>query len=430
MNAPQPLKDEKLNLQLILPFVIPAFIDKLGGAGISAVSPYLVTIQMPEAQSSLILGIGRGAAVLAPLALGVLSERVKFKYMVVVSLFISATFFVLLPISTYWPVIMMCVFMTQLSIASVKFSIRGLLFENLPTHLQMEGIGWLRLATNTGSICGYGVASLFATSFIAGIFYWDAASSVVAGIFMILLLRRKNSAMKETISSTQNMAGNPENTPESAVNSAIAEPEIKKNNYADPKIEKIQHKNAVFHVILFSLFSLLWCLGYDLFDTGASARYERLAPGKGSSFFYSLMLINTIMCAVLSVKAGKYLKKPSKIILAGTVLTTLGAILGLNNGSNFLKILGMTLWTLSEIGTLAVLLFLINLFAKRTQRPGFWAGFGFAAINMSKPLAGILVFPFIVNSDRPYLILLTLAIPTFIAALCVNQIAKKHEIYL
>ena len=411
---------EKIKLQLILPIVIPAFIDKLGNAGHSAVGPYLVKLNISEADSSLILGMGKCAAVLAPLALGLLSNRISFKALTICSLFLSALAFACLPLANHWITIMMCVFVTQLASAASRYSIRGSIFDILPSHLQMHGIGWLRIGNNLGSTAGTLIASFFAAGFISGIFYWDAFSSVIAAITMIFLLRKNKSNVSQAVLENNESNNQISNSESNGLNQSTE---------ATTCAAKPQSKNAVLHVIIFSLFSLSWEIVYDLFDSGASARFERLHPNIGAAFFYKLMLLNTILCAFLTLKANKYLKKPSTSIMIGTLLTATGAALGISIDNRAVQMIGMSLWTLGEIGTLSILFLLGNTFSKRTSHPGFWFGFTAAALNLGKPIAGLLVFPYVVNSNAPYIVFGIFGIIALILGFIVNRIGKQNEIY-
>jgi hypothetical protein len=94
---------------------------------------------------------------------------------------------------------------------------------------------------------------------------------------------------------------------------------------------------------------------------GAAGRLEVVSPGQGLRLFSLVMVINTIICTLLSVPLSKRVSNVRRVLPAGFVLSSLGgALMFLDIESRPLLFLGVLLLSIGELLYSSLAQFLLN----------------------------------------------------------------------
>ncbi|XXX73978.1 MFS transporter [Sorangium sp. So ce134] len=392
-----------VRLSAVLPVVLPAFVDRVGGSGINLLSAYLVHLDVPARHASIVLGCARSASIVGPLLTGFFVDRLGNYQLGLVAFCLTGAAFLALPIAGHWLAILMLAFAAQFGMAMNRVCLRGLVFDRLPPEWHRESLGWLRTAHNFGSLCAFGLASVLALWSMPLVFVWDGATSVAAAMALLALVGPGRTGAAQAARARP--ADQPEGAPRPTARRTIA------------------------LLLLFSLASFFWGWCYNLFAIGMPARLERLMPGSGASLFFRLLLINTLLAGFLAVRAARLFDHPGVALTLGTLLISLGAVITCMSQQVWVLVLGVLVWTVGEIAFMAVSTFILGKLAQATARPGLWFAVGTSLTSCGPAAAGALAFPLVVNSPTPAVGFLLLGAPALVCSLVFLRYARKDRVW-
>jgi hypothetical protein len=329
--------------------------------GLTFIPIYLVQRATENHESALILGSIRSSLIIGTLFSGVFIEWFGSRRSALVAFILSAIGLGAFTQIDAVPLLILFGSLAQFGDNLSKIALRFLINETVERHLHKEVISWVRAMNNFGQTFSFMAASFITATGVRSFLIADAVFSGVAFLLGLRLLPR-NPPLKDR-PSTQKFTG---------------------------------HRLVPLFVFAFviSIYSFI----YEFCVTGVGARIEFLYPNEGVKMLSWGMFLNTILCTILAIPAGRHFTTPSKVIPVSFLIAIVGLGIALGFPHSVLAVLtGFLLMTFSEVMYGALALFvLIRLVPNRKHSSSYYS-FAVVLSVLGKILAGALTFPWLVR---------------------------------
>lgn len=334
----------------------------------------LVDAQYSASQSSLVLTSVKGSGVLAILASGWLGDRIGPRKTLLLSLFCAALGLGVLPLPLGLGVLLCAGILAQFGISSVNTTLRLVLTHTVARAHHKEALGWMRSVNNLGQIFSFTLASLSASFGAALLIWFDALTSLLAmGVGARIL-------------------PTPSDAPLAQAPRSGDRPRSRVRTWAP--------------FLSWALVLMGWNFMYEFFMAGVAGRLKVIAPEQGLRIFSLVMVLNTILCALFSVAATRFLTRTTPSLIGAAVLTSTGLILGsLAIESRGLLFLAALLLTLGEIAYGVFGQYLLIRYLPVSRRENLIYSGAILIASLGKVIAAALVFPLFVQGGPADLLL-------------------------
>ena len=346
--------------------LIPSFVNKTGCIGLSLIPMLLVEKHASLGESTLVMGLVKGAALAGVLASGLISDRASPKKALVISFLLSGIGMLALPFAPGLTLLALLAVVSNFGQSMFPSSVQLLIRRSIPLEEQRDSIGWLRSINNLGCITSYLLALVFSGAGTIALFLFDAVSSLGAASI----------ANKTLPEATADFENQPAATGEEA------------GNY-----RMFWGVSALVAAFFFL---------YDLFMTAAAARAKIEFGDAGLSLFSKIMLVNTVLCAVLGLVAVRIFKEPLKAMPLGFAMMITGCAI-LNHGSHGFY-LGTLIATLGEIAFTSMSAFVMISLLPKSPRAGRIYGVATLLQTTGKMIGASLAFWWIQSPKAPWLL--------------------------
>jgi hypothetical protein len=356
-----------------LPVLITSLVNKSGSIGLSLLPMLLVEAHVSTARSSLAMLLVKGTTVGATLVSGGAADWLGLRFTVLAAFLAAAAGLALLPLSLVnlgFVAFVAAGMVAQLGITSINATLRLLLTRTVARAHHKEALGWMRLVNNLGQILSYGLASLSAALGAQLLIWFDAATSLAAFVVGRRILPRV-----------------PDSAPPPA---GPAGPSARRS------------ARGWLPLIGCTLLMTGWNFAYEFFMSGVAGRVKLLYPDEGLRLFALMMMLNTVICAALAVKAARVLTRVVPSLVAGVALSSAGVLVGIGwAGSRPLLFAAMLLLTSGELvyGALGQFLLIRSVPAGRAENTVYSSAILVA--NLGRMAAAGLAFPLIVDATSP-----------------------------
>lgn len=260
-----------------LPITFTSFVNKIGDIGIRVLPMLLVQINASANESSLAMSVTKGSAILSTFFGGWLSDRIRARSIIMLSFLLSAVGMLCLAGTKDLTFIIISATLASFGQGLFASPLRLLLFETTEPGKRQEALAWLRSGNNAAVMTASAVSYLLAGVGLAGLFLFDATTSLIAIIAGFRLLPR-------------GPADSTTNSKPSAMTSQT-----------DSKAQDSTYFKFASLALLVALFTLL-C---ELFFVSAAALAQKQFGNSGIKIFSLCFMINTGLCMLLSVKASR-----------------------------------------------------------------------------------------------------------------------------
>lgn len=348
------------------PILLTVFTNKVGSIGLSLIAILLVNKGVTTAQGTLVLSALKAMILAGTLIGGALSDRFGARGLVLAAFALSAAALGFLPFQRSIVLILIFGLMAQFADSLLMVAQRMLILGHVERPHQKEALGWMRMVNNSASIFSYALAAAGSRLGIAPLMLFDASTSCVAFFVGREILPDNPSG------GGSDRAGAPRETPAGASRTAF-----------------------------FSLAAALlgWTMLYELFLQGGAGRLEMLYPGEGLRRFSSMMILNTVVCAALSVRASRLFENSLTAIVNGIALTGLGLLtMTWGMGAQAYVFLGMLLLTLGEVMLGAVAQYAMIRLAPGGDNSGFYYSTGLTLMQCGRILGAAAAFPLLIHA--------------------------------
>jgi len=290
------------------------------------VLPFIALYSVEElkvgiAESGLVIAVyGIGSFVSAPFA-GKLSDKIGSVRLMIVSLFLSGIFlffyslvndfYLFLVLSFFWAIIS-----ESFRPASMSFISSQITGERRKTAFAVY-----RLAINAGMSIGPVLGGILSTIDFSLLFYFDGATSIAAGIFLIL------SGMKENQLSTETVSENSEKT-------------------VPEKFSILKNKLFIYFLIALIPVDIVFFQ-----HIGALPLFIVGELGFSKAMFGFLMAINTVLVIIIEVPLNDAMRnwKHWKALALGSLLAACGFGFLIFTTGIYLLIISVVIWTFGEM---------------------------------------------------------------------------------
>lgn len=346
------------------PVLLTVFTNKVGSIGLGLVSILLVERGVTTGQGTFALSALRVTSVAATLIGGALSDRVGARAMVLWALALSAVGLGLMPFPrALWLVVAFGV-CAQAADSLLNLSQRLLLMEQVEPRHQKESLGWMRMVSNFALIFSYGAGSLGARLGVAPLMVFDAGTSL--GAFFVGRRVLPRAARNPALPSEEGAS--------SGGGSLVA-------------------------FLACSAVLAGWGFFYEMFLQGGAGRLEILHPGQGLLRFSTMMVLNTILCAALSVRATKYFERSWHAIAGGIALIAVGILTATWGMANQVWVFfGMLLISLAEVMFAAVAQYALIRLTPGGRSAGFYYSAGLTLAQCGRIAGAALAFPLMIHA--------------------------------
>lgn len=356
----------KTTFRTLLTLVIPHFVNRCGTIGISLLPMLLIEKEFSTGQSTTIMTLAKSSVFLGAFLGGALSDHLGLKWSLLLSYIISGIGLGLLPHGQSMWAISFFGILAVLGTHMFTGPARMLLMELLPPKKQGEGLAWMRTAANLGQVVSFGIGFLFSGLGLRFMMGFDAATSILAAILLAYLLVPKQKKSKVT--------------------------------EEKPKFTLITGNWRVFVLLACVIggFNFL----YEVYMVSTSALCKVDFGDDGLRIFSSIMLVNTILCAIFSVVVAKRWNDPNYLIPVGLVLISIACVLTKISGTNkTLLFTGAFLITMGELMFAAISGVALIRAAPLSRRPGTVYSVGLLIQSFGKFLGAALAFPMLVHGN-------------------------------
>lgn len=327
----------------------------------------LVDAHYTTSESSLAMSCVKGSGIIAILGSGWLGDRIGPRSTLLFSLFCAAAGLAVLPLPLGLAVLILAGITAQFGITSVNTTMRLVLTHSVQRAHHKEALGWMRSVNNLGQILSYTLASLSASLGATLLIWFDALTSILAmGVGSRILPRPVSAPLAQA---RESKAGS----------------------------HSRMQTWAPFVGCAFILMG--WNFMYEFFMVGVAGRLKLLEPEQGLRIFSLIMVLNTVLCAALSVVATRVLSRVAPTLIAATLLTASGVILGQYSvGSHALLFTAALFLTLGEIAYGALGQYLLIRFLPVSQRENLVYSGAILFSGVGKIAAAGLAFPMVVQA--------------------------------
>lgn len=352
----------------------------------------LVEKGLSASQGSFVLGSVKISALIGTYFGGFSSDRWGLRTTILLSFFLTAIGFSLLPIVDLIVVVTLCGVISQIGHAMFPSAARLMLSEiHGPKRLQ-EGIAWLRTANNAGQIVSYTVGAVFAFLGTGFFFFVDAATSFLAAAIGYKYL---HDPAKKTSKSD-----------------LPAKFSTKKLLLAfkgtDPKPKLF---------VLCTIATTLFSMNYEMVIIGTAAKTKLLYKEDGLTLLSWFMLINTILCTISAVPAARFFHNIKFTFRIGTLLSCLGGIVALSNSPSKDQIFfGAFLITAGEIIFTSMAQYALLLCTPESSNKGVLYSMALLIQKTGGIIAGFISLPLLVYGNYAKYVFSINLIVTFLVA--------------
>lgn len=363
-----------------LPITTTSFINKCGTIGLGLIPMILVERNIAPADSAAVIGAIKAAALLGIGLGGWLSDRFGLKTTLLASFWIAGAG--LLPLTWVQPLGWITFFaaLSQVGTSIFPVSARLMVTEMVPAAQRQEAIAWQRTGNNFGSVVSYSIAALASRWGVVPLLAFDAATSFLAAAFGWRVLPEAKPGARQA-------AG-------------------------DPFDDRGSWTSFLLCAILLAGSSFL----YEVFMVGAAARSQLLFGSEGIAVFSRVMIINTVLCAGLSVVAARRLKNPRVALPTGMGLMLVGLMVlfsdaGLERYGRGTFYFGSLLLTFGEIAFNALSSYVLITVTPPGRNRGSIYSSALLIQFGGRILGGMAAFPFVVHGTAPFTFLCAVGIP-------------------
>ena len=378
----------KTPFQESLPLLITSLVNKTGSIGISLLPMLLVQGGYSTFESSLTLGLVKSVTLFASLIAGFAGDQWGLRLTLLSAFFCSALGFSLLPFSFGLPVLIFAGMLAQFGNAATNSTLRLLLAEQVSATSQKEALGWMRTVNNLGQIVSFGIATLSSWLGLALLIWFDALTSFMA--FLVggrILPKTKPIRISSTRKNSFETSG---------------------GRHWYPFIGAV--------LILFC-----WNFHYEFFMVSVAGKLKLLDPENGVQRFSTLMLLNTALCTLLSVRASRTFQNVIRSLSVGVILNSSGLALCLTRPESLpLLWVGTISLTFGEIIYGVFTQLLVMKVIPPTHRPNTVYSLGIVVANIGRLLAASLAFPISINASNPGVALFATLLASIVTALCLG----------
>lgn len=348
------------------PMLLTTFTNKMGSIGLSLVPILLVDRGVSTGEGTFVLAALKVMVVVGTLVGGTLSDRFSSRTLVLTALLLSACGLGLLPFQrTPW-LILACGILAQLAEALINVVQRIFLMEQVDAPHQKEALGWMRMVNNFAQIFSYGIAAGAARLGVAPLMVFDASTSLGA-FFVGGKILPRSAAQADS----------------------------------DHGFGAVGEKSrAAFFGCAVVLMG--WSFLYEMFLQGGAGRLETLHPGEGLRRFSSMMVLNTVLCALFAVHASRFFRESWSAITTGLALMTLGiltAVWGMA-GQGWVMA-GMLLISAGEIILGALAQYTLMRLTPSRGNAGFYYSLGLTLAQCGRIAGAALAFPLLIHAPDP-----------------------------
>jgi hypothetical protein len=291
--------------------------------------------------------------------------------------------------------------LAQLGTSLYYASARLLITQVVAPEDRREAIAWQRTANNFAQVISYSLGALlsrFGTTFLI---LFDALTSFVAtGVGAKIL--------------------------PDAPTSIVRAPEPQAHTSEAPvKSGALRAKFDFYRcALVIASFSFL----YDLYEVGAAARCKILFGSDGLAVFSEIMVVNTVLCAALSVVAAKRMRNAANALPMGMTLLILGLVLTfLGNQSRAMFFAGSFVMTLGEIVFNSLAAVVLIHFTPPSRRQGTTYSTGVFVQSLGRILGAALAFPLLIGSAHPLFYIGVASVPALAICLASRPLLRKLE---
>jgi predicted MFS family arabinose efflux permease len=359
-----------------LPIVATAFVNRAGAIGLNLLPILLVERQIAAADASLVLGVAKTVILVSSLLGGILSDRWGVRWVFLLAMGMQALGLALVPFMEQLALIALMAAIAQLGNTMFGSTSRLMIRQFVATGQQQEALAWLRTGNNMGQIISFSLGAILASFGTTLLFLFDAFTSMLAFVFGLKWLPGGVRAAETREDST----------------------------------ERAQRSWRVF--IIYGIFVAGYSFLYDLFMIGAAGRLELAFPEQGLRLFSLVMVVNTIVCTLLSVPLSRRVSSARRVLPAGFVLSSVGAALMFADiESRPLLFIGVLLLSIGELlySTLAQFVLLLINPARSGEGTSYGAVTTLQAVG--RILAAATAFPLIVHGQYAMEAFLLLPLP-------------------
>lgn len=359
-----------------LPIVATTFVNRAGAIGLNLLPILLVERQVAAADASLVLGIAKGVILVSSLLGGFLSDRWGVRSAFLLAMGMQALGLALVPFMEQLALIAFVAALAQLGNSMFGATSRLMIRQFVLPGQQQEALAWLRTGNNMGQIISFSLGALLASFGTTLLFLFDAFTSLLAFLFGLKWLP-----------------------------GGVRAPQVRADS-----AEREQRSWRVF--IVYGIFVAGYSFLYDLFMIGAAGRLEVVFPQQGLRLFSLVMVVNTIICTLLSVPLSKRVTNARRVLPAGFVLSSLGgALMFLDIESRVLLFAGVLLLSLGELLYTSMAQFLLLLINPARSGEGTSYGAITTLQAVGRILASATAFPLIVHGTYAMETFLLLPLP-------------------
>lgn len=359
-------------LQESLPVIITSWVNKTGTLGVSLLPILLVERGYGSATSAAILTAVKATTIFGTLLSGWAGDVLGLRITVLGAFLCSAIGFTFVPIFHVPWQLAAAGMIGQLGVASTNGSIRLLLTRTVRRENQKEGLGWMRTANNFGQIVSYTLLALAATIGLRLLIWFDALTSFLAFCLGLRILPASSDSSEGA---------------EVHGSSVKTEPLVSKQGWAP--------------FVACTVLIALWNFMYEFFMSGSGGRLKVIHPAHGVQVFGTIMVLNTVICTLLAVKATRMFSRPSRTLPLGSTLVTLG-MASLVAWADRIPglVVSVFLMTLGEVIYGVFTQFLLIRLNPSQSRPSFVYSMAILTANLGRALAAAVVFPLFIYSPR------------------------------
>ncbi len=288
-------------------------------------------------QSTWVMALVKGAALLGVLSGGWLTDRYSIRFVLIFSFLVSGIGMLMVPFVSGIALIALFAILSNFGQSMFPSTAQLMVRKTIPASQRQEAMGWLRTVNNLGSISSYALALLFSGAGSMMLFLYDGLTSIGAA--------------------------------------AIADktiPEAKVSESDRAKIPAGESSRALRVGSTFWAFAgFISCFNfiYELFMTASAAQAQVRLGSAGLVLFSRMMLVNTILCTLLALGASKFFKNPKRVLPIGLLLMISGCALLMKGNSNWYY-MAVFIVTLGEISFTSLSSFVLMSLLPKVENSG------------------------------------------------------------
>jgi predicted MFS family arabinose efflux permease len=359
-----------------LPVVATAFVNRAGAIGLNLLPILLVERQVASVDASLVLGIAKGVILVSSLLGGIIADRWGVRWAFLLAMGMQVLGLATVPFMEQLALLALMAAIAQLGNTMFGATSRLMIKQFVAPAQQQEALAWLRTGNNMGQIISFSLGALLASFGTALLFLFDAFTSLLAFIF----------GMKWLPGGVRAAATHGDNA------------------------GRAQHSWRVF--IIYGIFVAGYSFLYDLFMIGAAGRLELVFPDEGLRLFSLVMVVNTVVCTLLSVPLSRRASNARRVLPIGFVLSSLGgALMFLDIESRPLLFGGVLLLSIGELLYTSLAQFLLLQINPARSGEGTSYGAVTTLQAVGRILASSTAFPLLVHGQYAMEVFLLLPLP-------------------